>query len=126
MDVMFLGGADRANVLGRSPDILARLTGLHVRARAGGAPQVNVLFLDQYNALGGAQQCLLDLLPAVEERGWSARVAIPDGGPLADRIRARGIRADAIQSGPYRSTRKSAADVLRFAADMPAQIATIR
>jgi glycosyltransferase involved in cell wall biosynthesis len=86
---------------------------------------VNVLFLDQYSALGGAQQCLLDLLPAIEERGWSARVAVPPGGPLIDRLLACGIRADVLRSGPYRSGKKSAADLLRFAADVPAQTAAI-
>jgi glycosyltransferase involved in cell wall biosynthesis len=39
--------------------------------------------------------------------------------------RARGIRVDEIQSGPYQSGRKSAADLLRFATDVPAQISRI-
>jgi glycosyltransferase involved in cell wall biosynthesis len=86
---------------------------------------MNILFLDQYSALGGAQQCLLDLLPAIEERGWNSRVAVPPGGPLVDRLRAQGIRVDAIRSGPYRSGRKSVTDLVRFATDIPAQVATI-
>jgi glycosyltransferase involved in cell wall biosynthesis len=86
---------------------------------------VNVLFIDQYSALGGAQQCLLDLMPAIEERGWNARVAVPPGGPLVDLLRARGMRVDEIRSGPFRSGRKSVADLLRFAADVPAQTAAM-
>jgi glycosyltransferase involved in cell wall biosynthesis len=86
---------------------------------------MNVLFLDQFSALGGAQQCLLDLLPAIQERGWKARVAIPRGGPLINLLRARGVPVDEIQSGPYRSGTKSAGDVLRFAADVPLQTAAI-
>jgi len=86
---------------------------------------VNVLFLDQFSALGGAQQCLLDLLPAVEERGWTARVAIPMGGPLVDVLRGRGVRVDEIRSTEYRCGRKSVADFLRFAADAPRQTAAI-
>ena len=85
---------------------------------------MNVLFLDQYGALGGGQQCLLDLLPGIEERGWSARAAVP-AGPLAAILRSRGIEVDEIPCGPYRSGRKSTADLLQFAADVPRQTAAI-
>jgi glycosyltransferase involved in cell wall biosynthesis len=86
---------------------------------------VNVLFLDQFNVLGGAQQCLLDLLPAIAERGWSARIAIPPNGPLVETLRSSGMCADSIPCGPYGCGAKSAADILRFAADIPKQIQTI-
>jgi glycosyltransferase involved in cell wall biosynthesis len=86
---------------------------------------VNIVFLDQYSALGGAQQCLLDLLPAIEERGWSARAAVPPGGPLGGILRERGLGVDEIRSGPYRCGKKTARDVLRFAADVPAQTVAI-
>ncbi|MGA3186032.1 MAG: glycosyltransferase family 4 protein, partial [Bryobacteraceae bacterium] len=86
---------------------------------------MNVLFLDQFSALGGAQHCLIDLIPAIQERGWSARAAIPRGGQLGSLLRDRGIRVDDIQSGPYGCGKKSAADILRFAADVPRQIAKI-
>jgi glycosyltransferase involved in cell wall biosynthesis len=86
---------------------------------------VNVLFLDQFSELGGAQRCLLDLLPAIEERGWGARVAVPRGGPLVELVRARGVQVDEIQCGPYRGGRKSFADIVRFAADVPRQAARI-
>ncbi len=86
---------------------------------------MNVLFLDQFNALGGAQQCLLDVLPAIQERGWSARVAVPAGGPLEVLLRERGVQVDEIRSGPYRCGKKSAIDLLRFAADVPLQMGTI-
>ena len=86
---------------------------------------MKVLFLDQFNALGGAQQCLLDLLPAMEQRGWDARVAIPPGGPLGEILRRRGIGVDEIPCGPYHSGRKSAGDVLRFLADVPRQTAAV-
>jgi glycosyltransferase involved in cell wall biosynthesis len=86
---------------------------------------VNVLFLDQFSALGGAQQCLLDLLPAVEERGWKARAAVPTGGQLVGLLRGQGVTVDEVRCGPYRSGQKSAADILRFAADTPALAAKI-
>jgi glycosyltransferase involved in cell wall biosynthesis len=38
---------------------------------------MNVLFLDQFGQLGGAQHCLLDLIPAVLSRGWVAHAAVP-------------------------------------------------
>ena len=86
---------------------------------------MNVLFLDQFSVLGGAQQCLLDLLPAIGERGWSARAAVPCGGPLVGILRSRGMRVEELPSGAYRSGRKSAADLLQFAADVPRQAAAI-
>ncbi len=85
---------------------------------------MNILFLDQFSALGGAQQCLLDLLPGIEERGWRARAAVP-AGPLAAILRSRGIEVDEIPCGPYRCGRKSVADLLQFAADVPRQTAAI-
>src|SRR5579859_8167135 len=45
-------------------------------------PRMTILFLDQFSDLGGAQRCLLDLLPAVRDRGWRAHVAAPGDGPL--------------------------------------------
>jgi glycosyltransferase involved in cell wall biosynthesis len=103
---------------------LARFADLYVRARAGGAPQVNILFLDQFSVLGGAQRCLLDLLPAIEERGWTARAAVP-AGPLCAMLRGRGIRVDEIQCGPYGCGKKSLEDVLQLSADVPRQTSAI-
>jgi glycosyltransferase involved in cell wall biosynthesis len=96
-----------------------------VRFCAGGAPPVNILILDQFSAMGGAQQCLADLLPALADRGWTARAALPPGGPLIDLFRNRGIEVDEIPCGPYRNGKKSLGDVLQFAADVPSQVSTI-
>ena len=43
----------------------------------------NLLILDQFTQLGGAQRCLLDLLPAFLEAGYATHVAVPGDGPLA-------------------------------------------
>lgn len=75
--------------------------------------------------MGGAQRCLVDLLPAVEERGWKARAAIPAGGPLVELLRDRGIQVDEIQCGPYGCGKKSVADRLQFALDVPRQVSAI-
>jgi glycosyltransferase involved in cell wall biosynthesis len=72
---------------------------------------MNILFLDQFREPGGAQQCLRDLLPAVEARGWQATVATPGEG---------GIRL-----GPFQAGRKSIQDAILFARQMPALRAEI-
>jgi glycosyltransferase involved in cell wall biosynthesis len=75
---------------------------------------VDVLFLDQFSEPGGAQQCLLDLLPAVIAHGWRAVVAAPGDGWLAQRAVAVGAKFHRIRCGPFHSGRKSLADILRF------------
>ncbi len=49
-----------------------------------------LLILDQFNQLGGAQRCLLDLLPAFLAAGYETHLAAPGDGPLADGARSRG------------------------------------
>jgi glycosyltransferase involved in cell wall biosynthesis len=87
---------------------------------------MKLLVLDQFSELGGAQQWLLDLLPAIRERGWEALVAVPGHGELFGRVRAQGFAVERIECGPYRSRRKSAADVLRFLRDTPRLARRIR
>lgn len=76
---------------------------------------MNILFLDQFSDLGGAQQCLLDLLPAIQQEGWNAHVAMPGEGALFARVKALGITADSVPGGPFSSGKKSLVDVMRFA-----------
>jgi glycosyltransferase involved in cell wall biosynthesis len=52
---------------------------------------MNTLLLDQYSDPGGAQQVLLELLPAIRERGWHAVVGLPGNGKLFDTVRAMGV-----------------------------------
>jgi glycosyltransferase involved in cell wall biosynthesis len=84
---------------------------------------MRILFLDQFNQLGGAQQCLLDLLPAIVERGWEAIVmlpgdTLPGNGTLGDSIRKLGVEVLPITSGPYSSGYKTARDLVRFVRDV--------
>jgi glycosyltransferase involved in cell wall biosynthesis len=79
---------------------------------------MKILFLDQFNDLGGAQQCLLDLLPAVLERGWEPIAMLPGDGILGKRIRELGIEVLPVSSGPYTSGRKTIRDLERFARDV--------
>jgi glycosyltransferase involved in cell wall biosynthesis len=80
---------------------------------------MNLLLLDQFSDLGGAQQNLLELLPAVRDMGWRALVGLPGEGELFDRVRALGFDTARIACGPYGSGRKSAADAGRFLAGTP-------
>jgi glycosyltransferase involved in cell wall biosynthesis len=87
---------------------------------------MKILFLDQYSELGGAQQCLLDLMPAVIWAGWQPVVAVPGDGPLAGRLRDLRVEVESLPLGSYRSHKKSAWDVMRFAASTPRLALAIR
>jgi len=79
---------------------------------------MEILFLDQYSVIGGAQLSLLDILDAVQKRGWLAHVALPGDGPLVERIRSLGVGVHNIPCGPYRSGHKSVGDFLRIPFDV--------
>src|SRR5258708_3372103 len=76
---------------------------------------MNVLFLDQFNELGGAQQCLLDLVDGMAGRNLHA--ALPGDGPFAHALRSRGVQVVELPLMSYSHGRKSAGDMLRFAVD---------
>lgn len=86
---------------------------------------LEILFLDQYTDLGGAQHALLDTVDAVLRAGWEARVLLPGPGPLADALRVRRVPTGEIACGPYRSGSKTASDFLRFALDLRRQVRII-
>jgi glycosyltransferase involved in cell wall biosynthesis len=83
---------------------------------------MKLLFLDQFSQLGGAQQCLLDLLPAVQQ----AVVAMPGDGPMFERVGALGFETARIDCGPYASRTKTAGDVTRFVFETPRLARQIR
>jgi len=85
--------------------------------RAGTSP-MNVLFVDQFGDLGGAQRSLLELMPAVLDNGWRAVVAAPEG-ELVERVAAAGAVVETIDPGSYASGRKSIRDAIRYATIMP-------
>jgi glycosyltransferase involved in cell wall biosynthesis len=80
---------------------------------------MRILLLDQFSDPGGAQQVLLELLPAIGERGWKALVGLPGEGEMFQRVRALGFEAERIDCGPYASGRKSAMDLARFLSGTP-------
>ncbi len=87
---------------------------------------MKILCLDQFSELGGAQRCLLDLLPAMTGRGWGVHVAAPGDGALAERATALHATFDSIPCGPYSSGAKTAGDVARFLTDVPRLAGGIR
>ena len=80
---------------------------------------MNILFLDQFSDLGGAQRCLLELLPAIRDRGWQAHVAAPGNGDLRDRALGLGASYRQIASGPFQSGSKSISDLFHFVGELP-------
>jgi glycosyltransferase involved in cell wall biosynthesis len=87
---------------------------------------MNLLVLDQFSEMGGAQQALAELLPAMTARGWTGTVAMPGNGELFQRARAAGFATAQIPCGPYRSGTKSVADAARFAVDTARIAAQVR
>ena len=77
---------------------------------------MNILFLDQFSDLGGAQQCLLDVIPAVQAAGWNATCALPGSGKLIDRLHDLGVTVCTLPEIRLASGRKSALDFARFGA----------
>jgi glycosyltransferase involved in cell wall biosynthesis len=88
-------------------------------ARLGERMRPDILFLDQFEERAGAQQCLLDLLPAVVAHGWKATVMAPGYGALAEGAVALGANFRTVRCGPFTAGRKSLPDALRFARQMP-------
>ncbi len=80
---------------------------------------MKLLIFDQFSDPGGAQQGLVDLVPALAAGGWSVLAGLPGRGPLFDRLRAFGCETARVSCGPYTSGRKSAADLVRFAWSTP-------
>jgi glycosyltransferase involved in cell wall biosynthesis len=77
---------------------------------------VRILFIDQFNAMGGAQQCLLELIARLP---WTdVHAAIPGEGPLSTALHSHGVRVHALPEINYTNGRKTVGDVARFSVDM--------
>jgi len=81
---------------------------------------VNILFLDQYSDLGGAQQCLLDVIPAVRTAGWCVTCAAPGAGRLVAMLRDRGVAVHPLPAVSLAAGTKPPQDFIRFAFAAPA------
>ena len=80
---------------------------------------MNILFLDQYSDLGGAQQCLLDLIPAVQTAGWTVTCAAPGSGRLLEKLRGHGVTVHPLPSISLAAGPKPPLDFVRFAFATP-------
>src|SRR3954454_10738174 len=80
-------------------------------ARHGAA--MNILCIDQYAELGGAQRMLLELLPSFTARGWNPNVAVPDeNGNLIEKVRELGYGSGSFQIGRFTKIQKTRAEML--------------
>ncbi len=80
---------------------------------------MNILFVDQFSDLGGAQHCLLDLAPAIHAAGWHMSCAIPGSGTLLGKLRERCVTVHSLPVAPLASGRKTPLDFLRFGLQAP-------
>lgn len=78
---------------------------------------MKILFVDQYAQMGGAQQCLLDVLSAVAAAGGRAELCLLGPGPLVRSACEAGAEVFVEPFGSYSSTRKPIAEVPRYVAD---------
>jgi glycosyltransferase involved in cell wall biosynthesis len=77
---------------------------------------MNILFVDQFAEIGGAQRCLLDLLPAFQEEAWCLRFAIAGEGALTTELRSRGMRVDILPKSALSNLHKPLHEHLQYAA----------
>jgi glycosyltransferase involved in cell wall biosynthesis len=80
---------------------------------------MKLLIVDQFSELGGGQQCLAELLPAIRARGWEALVGLPGNGPLVSRVRESGFETVELKCGPFSYGCKTIVDTGRFLAQTP-------
>jgi len=86
---------------------------------------MNILFVDQFSEPGGAQLALLDILDAVVHRGWNPLLLAPGHGALLQEAAARRIPAHSLPMRSLTNGSKTAADVIRYFADLPVARAEI-
>lgn len=75
---------------------------------------MNVLLLDQFTELGGAQRCLVETASALREAGWEVHAAIPGPGPLVTQLESCGALVHELEAGSYSLGRKRVAEVVRY------------
>jgi glycosyltransferase involved in cell wall biosynthesis len=87
---------------------------------------LNILLLDQFSDPGGAQLCLMELMPEIIRRGWSPRIMAPGAGELVKWSRRAGIPVYSLPLRLHSNGRKTARDFLRFSFDAPRMAAAVR
>jgi glycosyltransferase involved in cell wall biosynthesis len=82
----------------------------------------NILCVDQFSNLGGGQRSLLDMVPALSQRGWQPSVATPGEGPFPAMVRSRGYRTHSFACAAYASRKKPLVQLLRYAFELPSLV----
>lgn len=85
----------------------------------GDTGSMNLLCIDQYSDLGGAQRTLLDLLPSFAQRGWNIRVAASGDGPLLEAIQKLGYGAHRLHQSRYTKVRKTSSELMKYGWELP-------
>ncbi len=75
---------------------------------------MNILFLDQFPQLGGAQRCFLDVVPAFSRRGWRVQAMVPGEGPFPEKLRAMDIAVEVLPACLLSSAQKPMHEELRY------------
>lgn len=87
---------------------------------------MNILCVDQYGSVGGAQRCLLDLLPAFLDRQWKVSVAAPTDGSLTRDAEHLGCRIEPLRSSRLSSYQKGVTEIARYATMVPSWVAHLK
>jgi glycosyltransferase involved in cell wall biosynthesis len=79
---------------------------------------MNILCIDQYAELGGAQRMLLELLPSFTARGWNPYVAVPnESGSMMEKVRELGYGTGCFEFGRYTKIQKTRAELVPYLRD---------
>ncbi len=97
----------------------------HLATRDRDALPANILCVDQFSNFGGGQRSLLDLLPALSERGWRPSVAIPGEGPFPVMVRRNGYQTHSFACGSYASRKKPISQLLKYAFELPNLVSSL-
>jgi glycosyltransferase involved in cell wall biosynthesis len=76
---------------------------------------MNILFLEQYSKISGAQLCLLEIIEHLDRNKYMSFVAVPEPGELTAKLGELGIRCFVLPMGSYSQGKKTLADVLKLA-----------
>jgi glycosyltransferase involved in cell wall biosynthesis len=74
---------------------------------------IKILYVITKSNWGGAQRYVYDLAISAQEAGYEAVVAVGEAGPLAEKLRAAGIRTLSL---PFRQRRTFIGDLVTFSA----------
>ena len=78
------------------------------------AARMHILCVDQFETIGGAQRCLLDLLPDFDARGCSIEVVVPAPGPFSRHIAECGAKISYSGAAALSSKHKPLWEIPRY------------